>query len=231
MLEECKQRVLEANLMLVKHQLVTLTWGNVSELDQETGLVIIKPSGVSYESMTPEDMVVVDLDGNIIEGKLNPSSDTPTHLALYRRFPELEGICHTHSRFATIFAQAQKSIPVLGTTHADGFFGEIPCTRKLTPEEIASAYEKETGTVIAEEFTTRSPMETPGVLVCSHGPFTWGCSGKKAVENAIVLEEVAQMAWHTLMLNPSADFQSELLRKHYERKHGDNAYYGQGDVK
>lgn len=227
MLEELKQRVCEANLSLPKHGLVTLTWGNVSEIDRETGYVVIKPSGVSYEVMKPADMVVVDLNGNKIEGDLNPSSDTPTHLELYRRFPKIRGITHTHSRWATIFSQAGSPIPALGTTHADTFYGEIPCTRKMTEEEIFSDYELETGKVIAELFTEETVGQVPGVLVYSHGPFSWGKDAKKSVENAIILEEVAMMAWHTLMIRPEMTLQQELLDKHYLRKHGKNAYYGQ----
>jgi len=227
MLEELKKRVCEANLSLPKHELVTLTWGNVSEIDRETGYVVIKPSGVSYEVMKPADMVVVDLNGNKIEGDLNPSSDTPTHLELYRRFPKIGGITHTHSRWATIFSQAGSPIPALGTTHADTFYGEIPCTRKMTEEEIFSDYELETGKVIAELFTDESAGQIPGVLVYSHGPFSWGKDAKKSVENAIILEEVAMMAWHTLMMRPDMTFQQALLDKHYLRKHGKNAYYGQ----
>lgn len=227
MLEEMKQRVYEANLSLPKHGLVTLTWGNVSEIDRETGYVVIKPSGVSYEVMRPEDMVVVDLNGNKIEGDLNPSSDTPTHLELYRRFPEIGGVTHTHSRWATIFSQTGRSIPALGTTHADTFYGEVPCTRKMTGEEIFSDYELETGKVIAELFTEETVSRVPGVLVYSHGPFTWGKDAKKSVEHAIILEEVAMMAWHTLMMRPDMTLQQALLDKHYLRKHGKNAYYGQ----
>lgn len=227
MLEELKQRVYEANLSLPKHGLVTLTWGNVSEIDRDTGYVVIKPSGVSYEVMRPEDMVVVDLNGNKIEGDLNPSSDTPTHLELYRRFPEIGGITHTHSRWATIFSQTGLPIPALGTTHADTFYGEVPCTRKMTGEEIFSDYELETGKVIAELFTEETVGQVPGVLVYSHGPFTWGKDAKKSVEHAIILEEVAMMAWHTLMMRPDMTLQQALLDKHYLRKHGKNAYYGQ----
>lgn len=227
MLEKMKKRVFEANMLLKKYNLITLTWGNVSEIDREKGLVVIKPSGVPYETMKVEDMVVVDLQGNVVEGNLNPSSDTPTHLELYKRFENIGGITHTHSRWATIFAQSQMGIPPLGTTHADAFFGEIPCTRQLTNEEIFGEYEAETGKVIAELFTNEKIKEVPGVLVCSHGPFAWGKNAVKSVENALVLEEVAMMAWHTLMLNKNADFKKELSEKHYFRKHGKNAYYGQ----
>ena len=227
MLEELKDRVCRANISLAEHRLVTLTWGNVSEIDRETGFVVIKPSGVSYEKMKPSDMVVVDLDGNIIEGALNPSSDTPTHIELYRRFPSIGGITHTHSRWATVFAQCGMEIPALGTTHADAFYGNIPCTRKMTDSEIFGEYELETGRVIAELFTEKSVDAVPGALVNSHGPFTWGENAEKSVENSVILEECAMMAWHTLMLNPDADFQKSLLDKHYLRKHGENAYYGQ----
>lgn len=227
MLEELKRKVCEANLALKNHNLITLTWGNVSEIDREKGLIVIKPSGVSYDLMTPEDMVVVDMEGNRVEGKWNPSSDLKTHLELYRTFPKIGGVTHTHSRWATIFAQAEMPVPIAGTTHADGFYGDIPCTRKLTPEEIARDYELETGKVICEAFAAVDPMDIPAVLVCSHGPFTWGKDAAKSVENAIVLEECAMMAWHTLSLNPKACFQQALADKHYFRKHGPNAYYGQ----
>ncbi len=227
MLESLKERVCRANLMLVKYGLVTLTWGNVSEIDRESGLVVIKPSGVKYDEMTPDDMVVVDLDGNKAEGRLNPSSDTPTHLELYKKFPEIGGITHTHSHYATVFAQAQREIPILGTTHADSFYGNVPCTRSMTPEEINSEYEKETGKVIIETFEKTSPSDVPGVLVYSHGPFSWGKNAEKSVENAVILEEVAKMAFNTLILNSNAVFQKELMDKHYYRKHGKNAYYGQ----
>lgn len=227
MLENIKQRVFEANISLPENGLVTLTWGNVSELDKESGYVVIKPSGVSYDDMRAENMVVVDLDGNVIEGDLNPSSDTPTHLELYRHFPEIGGITHTHSKWATIFSQAQMPIVPFGTTHADTFYGEIPCTRKMTEGEIFSEYEKETGRVIAELFNSETINQVPGVLVCSHGPFTWGRDAKKSVENAIILEEVAMMAWHTQMMKQNIVIQKELLDKHYLRKHGKDAYYGQ----
>ncbi len=228
MLESLKERVCEANLMLAKHNLVTLTWGNVSEIDRESGLVVIKPSGVSYDEMTPEDMVVVDPEGNKIEGRLNPSSDTPTHLELYKKFAEIGGITHTHSHYATVFSQAQRPVPILGTTHADAFCGDVPCTRKMTDDEINGEYEKETGKVIIELFSKEAPLDIPGVLVYSHGPFTWGKDAKKSVENSIILEEVAKMAFHTLLLNGNAEFQKTLMDKHYYRKHGENAYYGQG---
>ncbi len=227
MLESIKSRVLEANLSLVKHNLVTLTWGNVSELDRETGYVVIKPSGVSYAGMTAADMVVVDLDGKIIDGDLQPSSDTPTHLELYKKFPQIGGITHTHSRWATIFAQCGMAIPALGTTHADAFYGAVPCTREMTNEEIFGEYERETGKVITELFTAETVGQIPAALVYSHGPFTWGKNAADSVKNAIILEEVAHMAWHTLRLNPDATLAHALLDKHYLRKHGENAYYGQ----
>lgn len=228
MLEELKQEVLEANLQLPEYGLVTFTWGNVSGICRERNLVVIKPSGVSYDGMKAEDMVVVDLDGNVVEGDLKPSSDTPTHLELYKAFPNLGGIVHTHSRWATSFAQAGIALPALGTTHADTFYGDVPVTRLLTSEEIAGEYEKETGTVIIECFKDMDPMDIPGVLVHSHGPFSWGKDAKEAVHNAVVLEEVAFMAYHTLQLNPEKGrISQEILDKHYYRKHGANAYYGQ----
>ncbi len=229
MLEELKQKVYEANMQLPKHNLVVFTWGNVSGIDREKGLVVIKPSGVEYDKMTADDMVVVDLKtGERVEGRLNPSSDTPTHLVLYNAFPNIGGVVHTHSRWATIFSQSGSGIPALGTTHADYFYGEIPCTRKMTPEEIAGAYEHETGQVIAETFRNRSADDIPAVLVHSHGPFTWGTDPFNAVHNAVVLEELAFMAWHNMMMNPSIPpMQQELMDKHYLRKHGANAYYGQ----
>ncbi len=231
MLEKLKQEVLEANLLLPKHGLITFTWGNVSGIDRESGLVVIKPSGVEYDGMQAEDMVVVDLDGNRVEGKYKPSSDTPTHVALYKAFPSLGGIVHTHSRWATSFAQAGKGIPAFGTTQGDYFYGEIPCTRKMTPEEIAGAYELETGNVIIETFKSRGidPAQVPAVLVMSHGPFAWGTDPHNAVHNAVVLEEVAFMAFHAMALTPGLPpMQQELLDKHYLRKHGPGAYYGQG---
>ena len=229
MLEALKQEVLEANLLLPKHGLITFTWGNVSGIDRESGLVVIKPSGVSYDGMTAEDMVVVDLQGKVVEGKWKPSSDTPTHLALYRAFPAMGGIVHTHSRWATSFAQAGMPIPAMGTTQGDYFYGDIPCTRKMTPEEIAGEYELETGNVIIETFQDIDPMTIPAVLVHSHGPFTWGTDAMNAVHNAVVLEEVAFMDFHATAMNPQAGrMQQELLDKHYLRKHGKNAYYGQG---
>jgi L-ribulose-5-phosphate 4-epimerase len=230
MLKELKKQVCGANLQLPAYQLVTFTWGNVSAIDRESGLVVIKPSGVSYDSMCAEDMVVVDLDGRVVEGKWKPSSDTPTHVALYRAFPGLGGISHTHSRWATTFAQANQSIPALGTTHGDYFYGEIPCTRRMTPEEIGGEYERETGNVIVETFSSNQldPLQIPAVLVASHGPFTWGADAMEAVHNAVVLEELAYMAYHTVQLHPDiGPMQPELLDKHYLRKHGKNAYYGQ----
>ncbi len=228
MLEKLKQDVLEANLLLPKYGLITFTWGNVSEIDRESGLVVIKPSGVPYDGMTAEDMVVVDLGGNVVEGKWKPSSDTPTHLALYKAFLGCGGIVHTHSRWATSFAQAGVGIAPLGTTQGDYFYGEIPCTREMTPEEIAGEYEKETGNVIVETFRGCDEAQIPAVLVHSHGPFTWGKDAHEAVHNAVVLEEVAFMNYHSLQLNErQTRMQQELLDKHYLRKHGKNAYYGQ----
>lgn len=229
MLEELKQKVYEANMQLPEHNLVVFTWGNVSGIDREKGLVVIKPSGVDYSKMTPDDMVVVDLKtGERVEGRLNPSSDTPTHLVIYRAFENIGGVVHTHSRWATVFAQSGRGIPPLGTTHADYFYGEIPCTRKMTPEEIAGAYEHETGNVIVETFEGKSADDIPAVLVHSHGPFTWGTDPFNAVHNAVVLEELAFMAWHNISMNPDIPvMQQELLDKHYLRKHGANAYYGQ----
>ncbi|MGN0968664.1 MAG: L-ribulose-5-phosphate 4-epimerase [Oscillospiraceae bacterium] len=228
MLEQLKEQVCEANLLLPKHGLVTFTWGNVSALDRETGLIVIKPSGVEYDRMTADDMVVVDLDGTVVEGHYKPSSDTPTHAALYRAFPELGGIVHTHSRWATSFAQAGRGIPPLGTTHGDYFYGEIPCTRPMKAAEIAGEYEKETGNVIIETFRGIDPLTVPAVLVHSHGPFTWGRDAGEAVHNAVVLEEVAFMAFHAMQLRPGiGPMQQELMDRHYLRKHGKNAYYGQ----
>ena len=229
MLEELKALVCKANLELPKYGLVTFTWGNVSGVDREKGLMVIKPSGVEYDVMTPEDMVVVSLaTGEKVEGKWKPSSDTATHVALYNAFPNIGGVVHTHSRWATSFAQAGKGVPAYGTTHGDYFYGEIPCTRKMTPEEIAGEYELETGNVIVETFRDLSPDDVPAVLVHSHGPFTWGKDPFNAVHNAVVLEEVAFMAFHAAALNPAiTPMQQELLDKHYLRKHGKNAYYGQ----
>ena len=229
MLEELKKTVCEANLLLPKHGLVTFTWGNVSGIDRETGLVVIKPSGVEYDGMTPEDMVVVDLEGKVVEGKWKPSSDTATHVALYKAFPNIGGVVHTHSRWATTFAQAGMDIPAMGTTQGDYFYGDIPCTRPMTDGEIKGEYELETGNVIIETFRDKDPDAIPAVLVFSHGPFAWGTDAMNAVHNAVVLEEVAFMDWHALMLNPAhRGMQQTLLDKHYLRKHGANAYYGQG---
>ena len=229
MLEELKELVCKANLELPKHGLVTFTWGNVSGVDREQGLMVIKPSGVEYDQMTAEDMVVVSLaTGEKVEGKWKPSSDTATHVALYNAFPTIGGVVHTHSRWATSWAQAGRGIPAYGTTHGDYFYGEIPCTRKMTPAEIGGEHEKETGNVIVETFEGRSPRDIPAVLVHSHGPFTWGDDPMNAVHNAVVLEELAFMAFHTEALCPGKEpMQQELLNKHYLRKHGKNAYYGQ----
>lgn len=227
MLEKLKEEVLKANLDLVSNKLVILTWGNVSAIDRETGLVVIKPSGVDYDNMKAEDMVVVDLEGNIVEGELRPSSDTPTHLAIYRHFPEVGGVVHTHSTYATAWAQAGLSIPNIGTTHADTFHQAIPCTDEMSKAQIEEAYEAATGDVIADAFKGMNPMHTPAVLVKHHGPFTWGKSAANAVYNAVVLEEVARMASITLTLNPKVEMNQDLVEKHYERKHGANAYYGQ----
>ena len=228
MLETLKQQVLQANLLLPEHGLVTFTWGNVSGIDRSTGLVVIKPSGVSYSGMTAEDMVVVDLEGAIVEGKWKPSSDTATHLELYKAFPAIGGIVHTHSRWATTFAQAGCEIPAMGTTQADYFYGAVPCTRPMTDQEIMGEYEKETGKVIVETFRDRDAIAVPGVLVFEHGPFAWGADAMEAVHNAVVLEEVAFLDWHTMTLNAGrGPMQKTLLDKHYLRKHGKNAYYGQ----
>ena len=228
MLEALKETVCKANLLLPAYKLVTFTWGNVSGIDRESGLFVIKPSGVSYDHMQPEDMVVVDLNGRVVEGKLKPSSDMPTHLELYKAFPECGGIVHTHSRWATTFAQAGQNIPAMGTTQGDYFYGDIPCTRQMTDEEIQGEYEKETGKVIVETFIGKDPSTIPAVLVYSHGPFTWGKDPMEAVHNVVVLEEVAFMDWHAIMLNPAhRDMQQTLLDKHFLRKHGKNAYYGQ----
>lgn len=234
MLEQLKEIVFKANLALPKHELVTFTWGNVSGIDRKSGLVVIKPSGVEYFEMRSRDMVVVDLDGNVVQGDLNPSSDTATHLVLYKAFPEIGGIVHTHSRNATSWAQAGRSIPAFGTTHADYFYGSIPCTREMKEQEIKGAYELETGNVIVETFETLqlNPLHTPGVLVHSHAPFTWGKDPYSAVHNAVVLEEVARMGLNTLALNPDAPpMDQTLLERHFLRKHGVNAYYGQSKQK
>lgn len=227
MLENLKQAVLTANLELPAKGLITYTWGNVSGIDREKNLVVIKPSGVSYDFMTVDDLVVVDLDGNIVEGKLQPSSDTPTHLALYKEFEEIGGIVHTHSNWATTWAQIGRSIPACGTTHADYFYGDIPCTRPMQKEEIQNEYEKETGNVIIETFIGKNPIHCPGVIVNDHGPFTWGKDANEAVHNAVVLEEVAKMAYYTELMTPNNVMNRILMNKHFLRKHGKNAYYGQ----
>ena len=233
MLQEVKRQVYEANMLLPKYGLVTFTWGNVSAIDRESGLFVIKPSGVEYESMKPEDMVVMDLNGNRVEGKLRPSSDTPTHLELYKAFPEIGGIVHTHSAYATSWAQAGRSIPCYGTTHADYIYGEVPCVRCLTKEEIDEAYETNTGKLIVSEFkrSKKEIMAVPAVLCKNHGPFTWGKDAKDAVHNAVVLEEVAKMAYRTESINSKVEpAPQELQDKHYYRKHGAGAYYGQEDA-
>ena len=228
MLEQLKQQVYEANMELPRRGLITYTWGNVSEIDRQSGLFVIKPSGVEYDVLTPDDMVVMDLDGNRVEGKYRPSSDTPTHLVLYRTFPEIGGIVHTHSPYATSWAQAKRPLPCYGTTHADYFYGEIPCARNLTPEEIESGYEENTGVVIVETFKGKNPVHLPGVLCANHGPFTWGKDAAQAVYNAVVLEEIAKMALFTERLNPNAAPAPQAMQdKHFLRKHGPNAYYGQ----
>jgi L-ribulose-5-phosphate 4-epimerase len=227
MLLSLKQAVFQANLDLVKHRLVIFTWGNVSSIDRDTGLVVIKPSGVSYEAMKPEDMVVVDLEGRIIEGKLKPSSDTATHLELYKAFPETGGVAHTHSTYATAWAQAGLDIPNIGTTHADYFSDVIPCTRDMTEAEITGEYEKETGKVIIERFQSLNPAYIPGVLVKNHGPFSWGKNAQDAVHNAVVMEQIAKMAFIAYQLNPQLTMNNSLIEKHFYRKHGTNAYYGQ----
>ncbi len=230
MLEKLKELVCEANLELPQYGLVTFTWGNVSAIDRESGLFVIKPSGVEYDILTSQDMVVVDLDGNVVEGHYRPSSDTPTHLELYKAFPEIGGIVHTHSSYATSWAQSGRSIPCYGTTHADYIYGEVPCVRCLNAEEIADDYEKNTGLLIVSEFKRleKDPVAVPAVLCKNHGPFVWGKDAKKAVHNAVVLEEVAKMAYRTELINPQVKpAPQELQDKHYYRKHGANAYYGQ----
>ena len=233
MLEELKKKVYEANILLPKYNLVTFTWGNVSEIDPETKLFAIKPSGVEYEKLTPDDMVIMDLNGNKVEGKYNPSSDTATHLELYKAFPDIKGVVHTHSSYATSWAQAGRSIPCYGTTHADYIYGEVPCVRCLTKEEIEEAYEKNTGILIVNEFKRleKDPVAVPGVLCKNHGVFTWGKDAHDAVHNAVVVEEVAKMAFRTELINPQVQpAPQELQDKHYYRKHGKNAYYGQGNA-
>ena len=226
-MEELKAKVCKANLELVQHGLVIFTWGNVSAIDRESGLVVIKPSGVSYDDMKPSDMVVVDLDGNIVEGDLNPSSDTPTHLALYRAWPEIGGVVHTHSTYATAWAQAGRDLPNIGTTHADYFHKEIPCTDFMTEAEVKGAYELETGNVIIRRFEGMNPVHTPGVLVKNHGPFSWGKDAFDAVHNAVVMEQVAKMAYIAFGVNPDLKMNELLIEKHFNRKHGPGAYYGQ----
>ena len=227
MLEQLKSEVYRANIALVEHGLVILTWGNVSGIDREHGLVVIKPSGISYKDMESEDMVVVDMEGRVVEGKLRPSSDTPTHLVLYGHFQGIGGIVHTHSEWATSWAQAGRPVPVYGTTHADHFYGEIPCTRKLKDSEIHKEYEAATGNVIAEAFQDLDPADVPGVLVNQHGPFAWGQDPRAAVDNALVMEEVARMAFRNELLGHKTPIGQVLLDKHYLRKHGKDAYYGQ----
>lgn len=229
MLEALKETVCEANLELSRRGVVLYTWGNVSGIDRARGLVVIKPSGVPYQGMQPSDMVVVDLEGRIVEGTLNPSSDTPTHLELYKAFPEIGGVVHTHSTHAVVFAQAGMEIPPLGTTHADYFYGAVPVSRSLTRDEVQEAYEKNTGRVIVETVKEmgKPPLAVPGVLVRNHGPFTWGKDPEEAVYHSVVLEEIAEMAWKTLQINPSAALPPYILEKHYQRKHGPRAYYGQ----
>ena len=231
MLDDLKQKVLEANLLLPKYGLVVFTWGNVSGIDRENGLVVIKPSGVDYDIMKAEDMVVTDLDGNVVEGKLKPSSDLATHLEFYKHFKDIGGVVHTHSVNAVAWAQAGKDIPALGTTHGDYFYGQIPCTRLMTEDEIKDNYELNTGKVVVEEFEERhiDPNQMPGVLVHSHGPFTWGKDPFDAVHNSIVLDTLAKMALKTITINGDVEsMQRELLDKHFLRKHGPGAYYGQG---
>ena len=230
MYQELKEKVLEANLLLPKHGLVTFTWGNVSEIDRNQGVIAIKPSGVDYEKMKADDIVILDLDGNKVEGRLKPSSDAPTHVVLYKEFPDLGGVVHTHSAYATSWAQAGMGIPCYGTTHADYFYGTIPCARSLTAEEIAEEYEKNTGLVIVETFRSldKDPVAVPGVLCVNHGPFTWGKDCFEAVHNAVVLEEVAKMALRARLINPGLPEAPQTIQdKHYFRKHGKNAYYGQ----
>ena len=229
MLDELKDKVFRANMELVEHGLVIFTWGNVSGIDRERGLVVIKPSGVDYAVMKPSDMVVVDLaTGEVVEGSLGPSSDTPTHLALYRAFPEIGGVVHTHSTYATAWAQAGIDLPNIGTTHADYFHNSIPCTRDMTAAEVEGSYELETGNVIVERFEGLNPVHTPGVLVKNHGPFSWGKTPAEAVHNAVVMEQVAKMAFIAYSVNPSLTMNPLLVEKHFSRKHGPKAYYGQG---
>ncbi len=227
-MQQLKQQVFEANMDLPRYGLVTFTWGSVSAIDRQRGLVVIKPSGIAYESMTVDDMSVVDLQGHVVEGRWRPSSDTATHLALYRRYPDLGGVVHTHSTHATAWAQAGLAIPALGTTHADYFFGDIPCTRALSAQEVDEAYELNTGQVIIETLGKANPLHTPGIVVYQHGPFAWGKDAHEAVHNAVVMEEVARMAWIARGINPQLQpIDSWLMNKHFQRKHGPNAYYGQ----
>ncbi|HCU1089451.1 TPA: L-ribulose-5-phosphate 4-epimerase [Klebsiella pneumoniae] len=227
-MQQLKQQVFEANMDLPRYGLVTFTWGNVSAIDRQRGLVVIKPSGIAYESMTVDDMSVVDPQGHVVEGRWRPSSDTATHLALYRRYPDLGGVVHTHSTHATAWAQAGLAIPALGTTHADYFFGDIPCTRALSAQEVDEAYELNTGQVIIETLGEANPLHTPGIVVYQHGPFAWGKDAHEAVHNAVVMEEVARMAWIARGINPQLQpIDSWLMNKHFQRKHGPNAYYGQ----
>ncbi|MHA4445700.1 L-ribulose-5-phosphate 4-epimerase [Klebsiella pneumoniae] len=227
-MQQLKQQVFEANMDLPRYGLVTFTWGNVSAIDRQRGLVVIKPSGIAYESMTVDDMSVVDLQGHVVEGRWRPSSDTATHLALYRRYPDLGGVVYTHSTHATAWAQAGLAIPALGTTHADYFFGDIPCTRALSAQEVDEAYELNTGQVIIETLGEANPLHTPGIVVYQHGPFAWGKDAHEAVHNAVVMEEVARMAWIARGINPQLQpIDSWLMNKHFQRKHGPNAYYGQ----
>jgi len=227
MLEELKNSVFKANLDIVNHGLVIHTWGNVSGRDRESGLVVIKPSGVSYEEMKPKDMVVVDQDGKVIEGSFKPSTDTPTHLFLYKAYPSIGGIVHTHSSYATSWAQADKAIPPFGTTHADHYYGKVPCTRLLTDKEIDGNYELNTGKIIVEAIGAINPLTVPSVLVSGHGPFCWGTDADNAVYNAVALEEIARMAFYTVLLGRNEPIKKSLLDKHFKRKHGDGAYYGQ----
>ena len=227
--EELKQRVYETNMDLQRQGLVVLTWGNVSAIDRDKGIVAIKPSGVRYEELRPQDIVLVDLEGRVVDGRLKPSSDTATHLELYKSFAEIGGICHTHSMYATMWSQAQRAIPCFGTTHADNFYGPIPVTEAMSDAEVNGSYEENTGKVIVRRFAGMDPMQIPAVLVANHGPFTWGSGPEKAVENAVVLEQVAKMAFGALRVNPQQRGISQaLLDRHYLRKHGKGAYYGQG---
>lgn len=227
MLESLKEKVFRANLEIVQHGLVIFTWGNVSAIDRESNLIVIKPSGVSYDDMKAEHMVVVDLEGNVVEGDLKPSSDTATHIELYKAFPNIGGIVHTHSTYATAWAQAGCDIPNIGTTHADYFSESIPCTRDMTQQEVEGEYEKETGTVIIEKFNDINPDFVPGVIVKNHGPFSWGKDAHDAVHNAVVMEQVAKMAFIAYSVNPDLTMNEHLIKKHFYRKHGPNAYYGQ----